>query len=217
MSSGDDVLWKFLKGTPAKPPVVELSYQELLDGQRRLVEAERPQANNPAVDPGTQAPAPQMLVKKGGVIYAQAGVCLQFGVAKQLANRAQSIHDMIPLTDKQVAKLTRKVAAAAQDLDDTGTGNGTPKSTAASALKSSMREGRQPAGGKYPFARAMRTAKGGGLVEASRNNDGRSPYSSRQAMPRAINTPSDYSAWEALKETSLHKLMMRQVRATDNG
>jgi hypothetical protein len=141
-----------------------------------------------------------LMIKQGGIWHTTAGICIQYGVALALANKATGIHDMIPLTNRDMSKLLAAVQAKCHDLPKPTRG-GSGKNN--SAFKSSQREGRVSATGPpAPFGTQMKTARGGGLVQAA--NTG---------YPREVLTPPDYSdSWVRVGQKPADKATFNAMR-----
>lgn len=103
-----------------------------------------------------------LMVKQGGRWCTMISILMKYGIPIPPEHRNDSVFTMVPLTGEQVQKILQK-ASDQFPGDGDSSGSSTP-----SAFKSSQKEGRESATGpRSGFGVKMKTAKGGGLVEAS--------------------------------------------------
>jgi hypothetical protein len=165
MQLNDD---EYLMAIAARPDVIELATDS--SGERTgAYYPNNPENASNYLNDSTDKPTNQvisgMLKKPDGTYWMAPVTAMAYGLisAQQAALAAGQ---MVQLTDAQAQKFLRMREKELEGdyVQQNGAANGLTKQTASSALKSSMREGRQAAGGKYPFGMPMRTLKSGGLA-----------------------------------------------------
>lgn len=190
----DDALWKLVNG-PAKPKLnLDLSRHDHRGDAGKFAVKPTDTPGKPAPDAGIglngsiRHPQSQntLIIRKNGQSFTTAGIAMQYGIKLKASQENESISALVPLTGKQLEKLLSAVSDECMGLSDDDTPDPATKNTAAKAMRSSMKEGRQSSTGKpYPFGRKMRQLKSGGYVEAANPAD----------MPKVILTDPLYGDW----------------------
>jgi hypothetical protein len=158
----------YLMAIAARPDAIELATDS--SGERTgAYYPNNPENASNYADDNTDKPTNQLiggLLKKPDGTYWMAPLT---AMAYRLISAAQanlSAGQMVQLTDAQAQRFLRMREKELEGdyVQQNGAANGLTKQTAKSAFKSSMREGREAAGGKYPLGMPMRTLRSGGLA-----------------------------------------------------